>query len=115
MFRRVCTIFVTLAVGLFAVPLAAGAQQTAKVPRIGFLGTLPTNPHYEALRQGFHEFGYVEGQNIAIERRYSEGKAERLPDLATKLVRLKVDVIVVDACGHRSMPPVRQPARSPSL
>jgi putative ABC transport system substrate-binding protein len=79
--------------------LVAEAQQAAKVPRIGFLGTLPANPHYEALRQGFHEFGYVEGQNLAIERRYSEGRAERLPDLAAELIRLKVDVIVVDACG----------------
>jgi putative ABC transport system substrate-binding protein len=42
------------------------------------------DPHYEALRQGLREFGYVEGQNIAIERRYSEGRAERLPDLATQ-------------------------------
>ena len=70
-----------------------------KVPRIGFLGTWPTNSHYEALRQGLHEFGYVEGQNMAIERRYFEGRTERLPDLATQLVQLKVDVIVVDACG----------------
>jgi putative ABC transport system substrate-binding protein len=51
------------------------------------------------LRQGLHEFGYVGGQNIAIERQYSEVRAVRLPDLATTLVRLKVDVIVVDACG----------------
>jgi putative ABC transport system substrate-binding protein len=92
-------LLVTLALGMVSTPLAAEAQQPAKVPRMGFLGTVPTNPHYEALRQGLHEFGYVEGQNIAIERRYSEGRAERLPDLATTLVRLKVDVIVVDACG----------------
>ena len=85
--------------GLLAAPLAGEAQQPAKVPRIGLLGTLPTNPHYEALRQGFDEFGYVEGQNLAIERRYSEGRAERLPDLAVELARLKVDVILVDACG----------------
>ena len=88
-----------LSAGILASPLAAEAQQPAKVPRIGFLGTFPTNRHDEALRQGLHEFGYVEGQNIAIERRYSEGRTERLPDLATTLVRLKVDVIVVDACG----------------
>jgi putative ABC transport system substrate-binding protein len=66
---------------------------------LGFLGTFPTNPYDEAFRQGLHEFGYVEGQNIAIERRYFEGRAERLPDLATTLIRLKVDVIVVDTCG----------------
>ncbi len=90
---------ILLALGIVVVPLAAEAQQTAKVLRIGFLGTVATNPHYEALRQGLHEFGYVEGQNIAIERRYSEGRAERLPDLAAELVRLKVDVMLVDACG----------------
>ena len=90
---------VTLLLGGLVAPLAAEGQQPAKIPRIGFLGTFPTNLHDEALRQGLHEFGYVEGQNITVERRYSEGRAERLPDLATQLVRLKVDVIVVDACG----------------
>ena len=88
-----------LVLALLAAPLAAEAQQPAKIPRIGLLGTFPTNHHDQALRQGLHELGYVEGQNIAIERRYFEGKAERLPDLATQLVRLRVDVIVVDACG----------------
>lgn len=79
----------TLTLGLLAAPLAAEAQQPAKVPRIGFLGTWPTNLHDEALRQGLHESGYAEGQNIAIERRYFEGRAERLPDLVTQLVRLE--------------------------
>jgi putative ABC transport system substrate-binding protein len=97
--RRSAGLPLLFILGLLVAPLAGEAQQPAKVPRIGLLGTLPTNPHYEALRQGFHEFGYVEGQNIAIERRYSEGRAERLPDLAAELVRLKVDVILVDACG----------------
>jgi putative ABC transport system substrate-binding protein len=80
--------------GLLAAPVAAEAQQPANVPRIGFLGTLPTNPHDEALRQGLHEFGYVEGRNIAIEYRWAEGRVERLPDFAVELVGLKVDVIV---------------------
>jgi len=92
-------VVVALALGICAAPLAAEAQQPAKVPRIGFLGTVPTNPQYEALLQGLHELGYVEGQNMAIERRYSEGRAERLPDLVAEVVRLKVDVIIVDACG----------------
>jgi putative ABC transport system substrate-binding protein len=95
--RLVITII--LIIGFLAAPLATEAQQSAKVPRIGFLGTYPTNPHDEALRQGLREFGYVEGQTIAIERRYFEGRAEGLADLAIQLVRLKVDVIVVDACG----------------
>ena len=96
---RTVGLFITFTLALLAAPLAAEAQQPANVPRVGFLGTLATNPFYEALRQGLHELGYVEGQNIAVERRYSEGRAERLPDLAVELVRLKVDVIVVDACG----------------
>jgi putative tryptophan/tyrosine transport system substrate-binding protein len=94
---RAVVLIITFTLGLLAAPLAAKAQQSAKVPRIGFLGTFPTNRHDEALRQGLSESGFVEGQNIAIERRYSEGRNERLPDLATTLVRLKVDVIVVDA------------------
>jgi putative tryptophan/tyrosine transport system substrate-binding protein len=96
---RAVGLVITFALGLLAAPVVAEAQQPAKIPRIGFLGTWPMNSHYEALRHGLHEVGYVEGQNIAIERRYSEGRAERLPDLATQLVHLKVDVIVVDACG----------------
>ena len=76
------------------------AQAPAKVHRIGFLSPRsPTdNPHLlEAFRQGLRELGYVEGQNIAIEYRFGEGRPERLPALAADLVRLKVDVIVTGA------------------
>jgi putative tryptophan/tyrosine transport system substrate-binding protein len=93
------TLLTSFTLSLLAAPPDTEAQQPAKVARIGFLGTFSANRFDEALRQGLHEFGYVEGQNIAIERRYFEGRAEQLPDLATELVRLKVDVIVVDACG----------------
>jgi putative ABC transport system substrate-binding protein len=91
----------TLAGGLLAAPLAAETQHAVKVWRIGFLGGSPSAvPQFtQAFQQGLRELGYVEGQNIAIEPRYSEGRTERLPDLATTLVRLKVDVIVVNACG----------------
>jgi len=88
-----------LITAILGAPFVANAQQPGKIPRIGFLATSLTNPNYEAFRQGLHEVGYVEGQNIAIERRYSEGRAERLPDLAAELVHLKVDLIVVDTCG----------------
>ncbi len=96
---RTAGIIVTLVLGLIPIAVAGGTPLAANIYRIGFLGTFPTNRHEEALRQGLREFGYVEGQNIALERRYSEGRAERLPDLAIQLVRLQVDVIVVDACG----------------
>jgi putative ABC transport system substrate-binding protein len=84
----------TLAGGLLAAPLAAEAQQAAKIFRIGYLATNPT-PHFqEAFRQGLRDLGYVEGRNLVIEDRYAEGKLERLPALAAELVALKVDVIV---------------------
>jgi putative ABC transport system substrate-binding protein len=83
---------------LLAAPLAAEAQQTRKIPRVGVLGgQSPTDspaPPILALRQGLRELGYVEGQNIAIEWRWAHGKLERFPDLAAELVKLKVDIIV---------------------
>ncbi len=79
----------------------AEAQQTKKVPRIGFLSFVarPNSPapNTEAFRQGLRDLGYVEGQNVVIEYRYAEGKADRLPDLAAELVRLKVDIIVAQS------------------
>jgi putative ABC transport system substrate-binding protein len=81
---------------LLAAPLAASAQQAAKVPRIGYLANnLTANPHLrEAFRQGLRDLGYVEGRNVVIEYRSAEGKSERLPTLAAELVALEVDVIV---------------------
>jgi len=92
----------TLAGGLLAAPLAAEAQQAAKIPRIGYLaGDLAGGPHLpEAFRQGLRDLGYVEGRNVVIEYRDAEGKLERLPALAAELVALKVDVIVVPGLLH---------------
>ena len=93
---RLVAAIVTFAVGVLAAPLAIEAQQPAKVPRIGVLypGPMPLlAPRMEAFRQGLRESGYVEGQNVAIELRYAEGRTERLPDLAAELVRLNVNVI----------------------
>jgi putative ABC transport system substrate-binding protein len=73
------------------------AQQPPKIPRIGNLNAVSgtNNPHrFEALRQGLHELGYVEGKNIVIERRFADGKFDRLPSLAAELVRLNVAVIL---------------------
>src|SRR5262245_54847164 len=77
-------------------PVAANAQQAAKIARIGWLGqNLAPNPEArEAFRQGLRDLGYVEGRNLVIEYRDAEGKNERLPALAAELVGLKVDVIV---------------------
>ena len=89
-------ITVVLALTLFAAPLAAEGQQTAKVARIGFLFlNLAPNPHLkEAFRQGLRDLGYVEGHNVVIEYRDAEGKLERLPALAAELIALQVDVIL---------------------
>jgi putative ABC transport system substrate-binding protein len=82
--------------GIVAAPLAAEAQQAAKISRIGLLANNPAaSPHLlEAFLQGLHDLGYVEGRNLVIEYRSAEGKFERFPALAAELVALKVDVIV---------------------
>jgi ABC-type uncharacterized transport system substrate-binding protein len=89
--------FITLIGGAVAVwPLAARAQAT-KVMRIGFLRQAgPHEKQFNAFRDGLRAAGYVEGQNIVIEQRYAAGAYERLSGLATELVRLNADVIVVD-------------------
>jgi putative ABC transport system substrate-binding protein len=88
----------TLSAMLFALCSSAEAEQSKKVARIGYLSVLSPasdSARIEAFRQGLRQSGYTDGQNIAIESRYAEGKLNRLPDLAGELVRLKVDVIVV--------------------
>ncbi len=90
------TFITRIAGGVLAAPLAAEAQQPSRVPRIGYLefGTAaPGAPLLEAFRQGLRDLGWVEGQNIAIEIRYAEGKRDQLPELAAELVRRKVDLI----------------------
>ena len=75
----------------------ATAQEPKKVFRIGYLSQFEPSreaPRSEAIRVALRELGYVEGQNIAIEYRYAEGKPDRFSDLAAELVRLKVDIIV---------------------
>jgi len=87
----------TVAGALLAAPLAAAAQQAGKVYRIGILETIPAAQNaanLAALRKGLRDLGYVEGRNLIIEYRSADGRAERFPDLASELVRLKVDLIV---------------------
>jgi putative tryptophan/tyrosine transport system substrate-binding protein len=83
--------------GALAAPVAAEAQQAARVARIGYLAAnLTASPHLrEAFLQGLRDLGYVEGRNVVIEYRDAAGKYERFPALVTELVSLKVDVIVV--------------------
>jgi len=93
-------VFVCLLITAMLPTAASGAQQLAKIPRIGILNALlpNTNPtRIEAFRQGLRDLGYVEGKNIALEYRYAERKVDRLSALAAELVNLKVDVIVTSA------------------
>jgi putative tryptophan/tyrosine transport system substrate-binding protein len=83
---------------LFALCSSATAQQPGKVWRIGYISNVEAasdSARVEAIRVVLRELGYIEGQNVATEYRYTEGKPDRLPDLLAELVRLKVDVIVV--------------------
>ena len=97
---RAAVILVIL--GILCVLLTAEAQQATKVHRIGLLHPFfPPPPsesdsRAEAFRQGLHDLGYVEGQNLIIENRYAERRAERLLDLAAELVRLPVEVIIAE-------------------
>jgi ABC-type uncharacterized transport system substrate-binding protein len=92
-----------IATSALLVASPAHAQLPAKVPRIGVLlpGSAPSagepSPNLDSFRQGLRELGYVEGRSIAIEYRWSEGKGERLPALATELVRLEVALIVTSS------------------
>jgi putative ABC transport system substrate-binding protein len=95
---------VLLALGLFLVPLAAEAQQAGKVYRVGLIATTspvsemtgsePVHPSIRAFVQGLRALGWVEGQNLILERRSAEGQFERFGDIVAELVRLKTDVIV---------------------
>jgi putative ABC transport system substrate-binding protein len=87
--------FVALAGGaLVAWPLRLHAQQSAKIWRIGFVAHR-YEKFYDPLFSGLRELGYVEGQNLIVERRYAEGHAERFKEIAQELVRLNVDAIIV--------------------
>jgi ABC-type uncharacterized transport system substrate-binding protein len=99
---RLIGLAVVLALGLVIAPVAAEAEQAGKVPRVGYLNPgSASDPlrqrRLDAFREGLRELGYVEGQNIAVEHRWAEGKYERYPTLAAELVRSKVDVIVAQS------------------
>jgi putative ABC transport system substrate-binding protein len=83
---------------LFGLSTIADAQQTKRVPRIGYLSPTgdPQNPGYqvEAFRHGLRDLGYIEGKNVLVEYRYVEGRNDRISNLVAELVQLKVDVLV---------------------
>ena len=92
--------FITLVGGAAAWPLAAQAQQTGKLPTIGFLGPTTASAMdrwVKAFVQRLNELGWIEGRNVAIEYRWAEARTERFAEIASEFVRLKVDVIVTYA------------------
>ena len=107
---------ITLLLGALFSPVAAEAEQAAKIARIGYL-TLnravgdPRIP--EAFLQGLRDLGYVEGRNVVIEWRDAEGKPERFPTLAAELVARKVDVIVTEG-GTLGALAAKKATRTPS-
>src|SRR5262249_32397032 len=113
--NRFCFVLCTLFLGLSSL---SQAQQPAKIPRLGYLSN--ADPATDSARAGgirlaLRELGYIEGQNIAIEYRFGEGKVDRASELAAELVRLKVDIIVVAAGDQWIRRPRMQPGRFPSL
>src|SRR5262249_33542616 len=91
---------ILVAVIRLAVGVIAYAQQPKKVPRMGYLSSSDAatdSSRAEGIRLALRDLGYIEGQNIAIEYRYAEGRPDREPGLAAELVRLKIDIIVVAA------------------
>src|SRR2546425_12639465 len=92
--RRTLFLTVAIAVGILAAPLGAGAQQAAKMYRVGVLQTIPntgaTN-YMEAVRQGLLDHGYIEGRNIVIEHRVSTAPKEN-PALVADLLSRKIDI-----------------------
>jgi putative ABC transport system substrate-binding protein len=101
--------FITLLAAV-AWPLAARAQQSAKTARIGFMRAAgPNEKEFDAFRTGLRALGYIEGQNIVIEQRYAAGAYDRLGEFAAELVRLQMDVIVVDG------PPAAKAAKAATV
>lgn len=108
----------SLSASLLAAPLVAGAQPAGKAARVGFLyfgarGTGVGANRYAAFLEGMRDLGYVEGKSVIVEARFAESRPERLPDLITELLRLKVDVIV--AAGGPAYRVLQRTAAAPPV
>jgi len=100
---KIVTLSVIFALGLVLARVSSEAQQSAKVPWIGYVTVADDlsspSPNLQAFRLGLRDLGYIEGKNIVIEFRSAEGKPDRIPSLVAELVQLKVDVLVSQATG----------------
>ena len=114
MIRQIALVAFLVALCATGAPPHAEAQSPGRVPRIGWLGNMaaptPSSPvlQWEILIEGLRELGYVEGKNIEFEKRWAEGKFERLPDLAAELVGTRIDVLVV--AGQQGIDAARRSA-----
>ena len=89
--------FIAILGGVAGWPIAVHGQQLKKIPRVGFLGLTSPAAHaqfLEAFRRGLRDLGYIDGESISVEYRWAEGQYDRLPQLATDLIREKVDLVV---------------------
>jgi putative ABC transport system substrate-binding protein len=105
---------VSILLGVMLAVAVADAQQTGKVARIGYLSAgdpASESTRIEGIRLALRERGYIEGQNIATEYRYAEGKSDRFSELAADLVRLNVDIIVVLG-GNRIIPAAKNATKT---
>ena len=99
-------ILLSLGFGTLSVAIPSLAQQSAKVPRVAFLGAgspKSSGTLFDKFRKGLHDLGYIEGKNIVIDVRWAEGNTERLPGLAAELIVLKPNVIVGNAPAVRAV------------
>src|SRR5713226_7626212 len=96
---KILSLVFALTVAILVSTHRADAQQSAKIPRIGYVSESGDannpGPTVDAFRRGLRDFGYIEGKNILVEHRYAGGKLERVPGFVTELVQLKVDILVV--------------------
>jgi putative tryptophan/tyrosine transport system substrate-binding protein len=101
--RHIPRIGVLFGLGILTASSASYAQQSEKVPRIGFIGSLSTpsvmRSTMQPLLNGLHDLGFDEGRNVTFEFRSAEGHTERMPAVAAELIALHVDVIVSGVCG----------------
>jgi putative ABC transport system substrate-binding protein len=101
MTRRTLGLLLTLALGVLVAPLAVDAQPTKKVPKVGVFsfGSPPSSPDWKTrsvFLQELDTLGWIEGQSITVEYRWASGRFDRLTDLVAELLRLPVDVLVVN-------------------
>ena len=101
-------LILTLALAMCVAPLATEAQPPGKISRVAYLAFRPgpctDSPPCEGLAQGLRELGYVEGQNLMMEYRWSAGNVERLRENAAEVVRLGVDVMVTGGQSQHGLP-----------